>query len=490
MTRAALGERLGAWLPGGADVVTVLSIDGLWLKLLHASGGWRARTITLVAAIPVQGLSDADVVRQLQAACQANGFEPAGVIVANPAHLTTTRLFPVPSADWQEIRDIVELQAEKHTPYAKEEILSDFTVIDTDSSGYSRVMLIISHQDVVHRGIRIVEAMGWPLERVGFELEGLVAWFTATAGAGKPPTLVVDVDAQTTTMVVVQGGKPYFHRSVPFGAADLVAETAGEPSRLGVELRRSLDAFEAEGLNIAVAEVMLTGQIERLPDLKDQVQKTLELPVAVAAPFERIAISEAAAAGARESRVSFAGLAGLMSGGAIDLTPKPLRLHRLFEQRARALVMLGCQLILALVLASAVIIGKAYRNERHHAWLTREYQRTGPQAEAMEFDLKKLELVSRWTATRGQFLDALVEVSRHASDEIRLESLEFTRDDRVVIKGLSSEMPKVYEMVTALKASNWFAEVEAPRRVAKKREGNAEVTSFELTCLLKAVEAS
>jgi len=491
MTRAALGERLGAWLPGAADEVTVLSIDGQWLKVLHASGGWRARTVTVVVALPVQGLGDAEIVTQLQAACQAKGFEPAGVLVANPAHLTTTRLFAVPSANWQEIHDIVELQAEKHTPYAKDEILSDFTIIDSDPSGYSRVMLIISHQDVVHRGIRIVEAMGWPLERVGFELEGLVAWFTATAGASKPPTLVVELDAQTTTLVVVQNGKPYFHRSVPFGASDLVAEAADAPNRLVTELRRSLEAFETEGLNIAVAEIMITGQVDRLPDLKDQVQNALELPVATAAPFERIAVSEPAAAEAQQARVSFASLAGLVSGtGAIDLTPTPLRLHRLFEQRARVLVALGCQLILGLVLVSAIIIGKAYRNERHHAWLSGEYQRTTPEAQAMEFDLKKLELVSRWVAARGQFLDAIVEVSRHSSDAIRLESLEFTRDDRVVVKGISSDMPKVYEMVTALKNSAWFAEVEAPRRMAKKRDGNEDITSFEVTCILKGADVT
>src|SRR3989338_5034721 len=152
-------ERLTSLLPAaaGGRNVTVLSVDGQWLKLLHAARTPRGRTVTSLIALPMQDVSLPDLVMALRARCQAQGVEPESVLIANPSHLTTTRVFSVPSSDWREIRDIVDLQAEKHTPYSKEEILTDFSVVESEASGYSKVMLVIAHQDVVNRAVQIVE---------------------------------------------------------------------------------------------------------------------------------------------------------------------------------------------------------------------------------------------------------------------------------------------------------------------------------------------
>ncbi len=169
-----VSKKISQWMPTGmVQNITVLSVSGQWLKLLHASGRGSDRKIDTLIAQPVAGMSDEAVLSWLRSAWALRSFEPGDVFIANPAHLTTVRLFTLPSTDSKEIRDIVELQAEKHTPYAKEEILTDFLIIESDPSGYSRVLVIISHQDVVHRGLRLVEGMGWTLDRVGFELEGL-----------------------------------------------------------------------------------------------------------------------------------------------------------------------------------------------------------------------------------------------------------------------------------------------------------------------------
>ena len=162
-----LAKSLGTGVAAAAQTLTVVSLDGQWLKLLHAEGPPRGRTITKLLACPVQGSGPEEILKELRAACAAEELVPRDVLVATPTHLSTVRLFALPSTDPKEIRDIVELQAEKHTPYAKDEILTDFTVIERDKSGYSRVLLVIAHQDVVHRSVRLIEAAGWPIERVG-----------------------------------------------------------------------------------------------------------------------------------------------------------------------------------------------------------------------------------------------------------------------------------------------------------------------------------
>jgi hypothetical protein len=157
--------------------VTVISVGDRWLKLLHATGREPFRRVDLLLAHPIAGTDPDEILNRLKEVWGLKGLKPGAVLIANPSHLTTVRLFTLPSVDPKEIQEIVALQAERHTPYAKEEILTDHLVIESDRSGYSRVLVIISHQDVVHRGLRLVSGMGWPFEKVGFEWEGLAHWF-------------------------------------------------------------------------------------------------------------------------------------------------------------------------------------------------------------------------------------------------------------------------------------------------------------------------
>lgn len=484
-----LSSRLGQWLPRSAHGLTVLSMDGRWLKLLHVTGA--GRRVTTLMAHPVEGTSDEGILNLLRQACAAKGFEPGPVLIANPSHLTTTRLFTLPATHPKEIRDIVELQAEKHTPYAKEEILADFRIIDTDRAGYSRVLLALSHQDIVHRALKLVEGMGWLLDRVGFELEGLVSWFGVVQRDVREGAMVVELDSEITTLVVLQHHKPYFHRSLGLGVRHLFDDPKEAPVRLAAELQRSLDAFEAEGLNVPVSTIVLTGQATRFPGLQELVQKHLELPTTVVLPFEGCPVAEGAKTpDDAVDQVSFAGLLGLAIGPSeIDLTPKALKLHRAFEARAKALMGLGVQAIAALLLLSCLIVGKAYQNERYHARLLREQELVAAQAQELEETLGRLEFVKSWLRRRGQVLEVVSEVNQRTPSAILWDSFTFTAGEGVVLKGVSDEIPTVYDFAAELKRSPLFARVDA-RRVTKKTVNERDVTEFELVCPLASEEAT
>jgi hypothetical protein len=389
----------------------------------------------------------------------------------------------LPSVDPVEIRDIVALQAEKHTPYTKEEILTDFRILDSDR-GYSRVLLVLSHQDIVHRALRVVEGAGWPLERVGFELEGLVGWHgLAQTSPADGAVMVAEMDADTTTLVAVKGKAPYFHRSVAYGAEQLARDGADGPAKLLGEFQRSLEAFDAEGANLAVTGVVLTGCAERFPQLADQLHKGLDLPVSIASPLAGATVPEALAASVPKD-VSFASLAGLaFAPSAIDLTPKALRLHRAFEARAKAMVALACQVVGCLVLVSCLVIGKAMQDERHHARLLFEHGVLADEIKAMESRMDQVHLVQEWLGGRAQLLDAITGMAQRTPSAVEWGTLTYTRDDQLALKGVSEEIPKVYDFAAELRSSGLFRTVEA-RRVAKRKVNDEDVTEFELVCAL------
>ncbi len=489
-----VADALSRWIPGAvAQGVWVVALDGKWLKLLQAEGIARSRRVAKLVAIPVVGQSTEEIEKFFKEACASEVVLPREVLVANPTHLSTIRLFSLPSTDPKEIRDIVELQAEKHTPYAKEEILTSFKILERDRSGYSRVMLVIAHQDVIHRTVRLVEVSGLALSRVGCELEGLVNWFHLVKGAAAAQALsmVMDVDGSSTTLMVMQRGHPYFIRSLPIGGEQLQDDPSHAAERFVNEVQRSIEALEAEGESMKPQEILLTGATDKLGNLKVLIEQKLELPVTLASPWAGREVAQNVRDNCeRLGDVSFAGLIGLaLAPSQIDLTPQSTKLRHAFEARAKGLMLLACQSIGVLVLSSLLIIGRAQKEQRYYTILRRLYETSSQEALQVEEALRQLGFVKQRVRQRGQLLEAVDTLARSSPEQIRWVALNYTRGGEIVLKGASQELPKVYEFVASVDNSPLFGQVEA-KRVAKRKSGDSDVTDFEVSCPFPTAKAA
>jgi len=486
-----LAKSLSALMPATASQgLAVVALDGQWLKVLQVDGPPSARRIVKAMAQRVEGAGPDVLAKTFREACGADGASPE-VLVAHPTHLCTVRLFSLPSTDPKEVRDIVELQAEKHTPYAREEVLTDFTVLERDRSGYSRVLLVIAHQDVVHRCVQLVEASGLTLDRVGCELEGLATWFRSLKRIGAPiqgATLLVDVDGGTTTLAIMQQGHIRFQRSLATGAEQLADDPEHAGDRLVGELQRSLEAVEADGQTAKVQEVVLTGASGRLDELKALIERGLDVPVrAVSAWTDREASASARVALEVLPDVSFASLIGLVLGhSAIDLTPQQTKLHQAFEARAKSLVLLGCQGVAALILLSVLFIGQAQKQERYYKTLKALQATTSQDALAVEEALGQLAFVKERLYQHAQLLDVVETLATASPPEIQWESLAFTQGAEAVLKGTSAQLPNIYEFVASLDGSPLFGQVETKRVARGKGGGGEDLTVFEISCPLAA----
>ncbi len=473
--------------PGGK---TVISIDGQWVKVVHAAG-LPQPSIRFLMAQPLKGLDDAQLLQMLmQKVGPETDFEPGVVLIANPSQFTTVRLSNLPSTDPKEIREIIELQAERYTPYAKEEILTGFKVIHQDSSGYSRVLLAISHRDVIQRAVSVVEKLGWPIGRVSGDVEGLVNWFLMSrggkaGGASSGVVLLADVDWETTSVLILQEGRPYFHRSIACGFSQLASNEPEATAALIGELQRSIEAFEGEGFNLPLHEIVLTGEAERLPGLKDHVQQVLNIPSSVLPTFSRCPISKELAAQASAAQISFTGLIGLALGPSeLDLTPPSVKLRQAFEGRARALTVLGGQAIALLLLLSFFAAEKTIKIERLHQALTRENQKISVEAGWVARSMDQLRIVHDRLDNRGTLLEVTAAMSQLLPPEIRLESMTFSAGESVLLKGVSLELPKVFELVNTLSKSPLFTAQVVARRISKRKEEGRDVSDFEILCPL------
>lgn len=480
----------GRRAPRASSGFTVLSLDGQWLKVVQTSGPAPSRFVTALLALPAHGISDSDLLEQLRQRCAELRIAPSPVLIAHASQFTTIRVADLPSVDPKELDEMVALQVEQHIPYAKTELLKDFQVLHRDSSGYARVLLVMSHQEGVQRAVRLAEGMQWPVEKVGCDLEGLLHWFRLAQpdlAEHKPDgaVLLADIDSHTTTLVVVTRGQPYFHRSIAIGVTQLLFDPVWGASKLVEEFQRSLEAFVNEGVHVPVTHVVVTGCVDRVPGLVEQLQQGLGLPTTTSAPLVAAKLSLEAMKGAEAvPDVSFASLVGLtMAPATIDLTPEPLKMQRVFAIRAQRLMTIGYQVLAGLLLMSSLALMRGVQEQRYHRQLARAQHATAPGAQAIEATLEQLALAKERMRRRGQLLDALLEVTQLCPPSLRLDAISYASDEQLALKGVSQEMPKVFEFVSALESSTLFDQVEA-RRVTKRKVEGQDVTEFDILCPL------
>ena len=82
------------------------------------------------------------------------------VICVIPANAATAKNIEVPSTDPEEIKSIINLQASRHTPYSREEVLISYINLGMNASNNTRLLLVIVHRDMVKERISILEKCG------------------------------------------------------------------------------------------------------------------------------------------------------------------------------------------------------------------------------------------------------------------------------------------------------------------------------------------
>ena len=274
------------------------------------------------------------------------------------------------------------------------------------------------------------------------------------------------------------------------GVEQLQHEPGPAGERLVTELQRSMDAIEAEGGIEKIQGVVLTGRVERLQEFKGVVEQGLKLPVRLHSPWADAELSQGArAACERLPDVSFASLIGLaIAPSRLDLTPNTTKLRQAFEAKARTLVLLACQGVGALILISLLLIGQAHQEYRYYQALRQQHERSAQDVRQTQEAMQRVAFVEQRLRDRGELFAVSEVLAVSSPPDIRWEALTFVRGDAVVLKGVSEQLPKIYEFVADLNASPLFTQVEE-RRVAKRQsEGEAHLTDFEVSCSLRLPE--
>jgi len=474
----------------GKDLLAI-DLSSYDLKIAQLGLYPARKEIQNLATHDIRDLSEEDISKIIKQTLKELQVTKPRILVVIPSFLTITKNIEVPARDPQEIREIINLQASRHTPYSREEIIIDYINIGTYKQNYSKVLLVIATRSLIRRQLEILDKAGLSIERMSFAPEGIIYVLSKSLKLAslESPVSIIHIDGGFTDFMITQKDKVIFIRNIPIGAQHLLGERERYEPKFVDEVRKSLEVYTSEDIERTPNRFFITGAIEEIGYLIEVLNTSLHIPTESLSYFKQLPISQkAASAGALSSRrLSFLNaIAPLLAYDEIrlDLVPEELKLEKTLRQRGREIIKAGILVMTAFVLIYCILISKIYIKNSYLRKLSSRYNSIHKEAQKLEDNFAKNQIIRNFILARGFPLEVLTEIYNALPLEIQITYLKFDAKGAFSVEGTAESMSDVFTFVDTLGNSPYFKKVETSYQRQRKK-GEKDLADFALVCTLK-----
>jgi type IV pilus assembly protein PilM len=331
----------------GNDTVIGLDIGSMSIRATEVRRGKAGPAVANFGAVPlpagtVKGgviVDDKAVTAALKQLWHGAKFRTRRVILGVTNRQAVVRTISVSNLPARELRKSLPFQVRDMLPLAVEKSLLDFHPLEVEPDQKTvRGLLVAAPKDAVLSAVTATEKAGLHVERVDLAPFALIR---ATSCLDDQVEAIVDIGAQSTTVVVHSNGEPLIVRTIPRGGAEItdllatrldvdvtsaealkarvgmfkpdepeIADLIKEAMRPLINEVRSSFAYLSQGeQHRRVTRLTLSGGGAGLPGLGDALRTQLGIDVVVADPLIRL----------RDARRRDGGLAHFRTSAAVSI---------------------------------------------------------------------------------------------------------------------------------------------------------------------------
>ena len=433
----------------------------------------------------LKGFSEAQIIETLSpllAKMKLRHPRAVGVISSNVA---ITKNIEIPSVDPQEIANIVSLQATRHTPYPREEIIVDHINIGTYKGNYSKVLLVIIPRKVVNKYIRLFALLNLDVETLVFAPEVLALSLSKRLGleSQDSPVGILHVDSIFSEFVVVLKRKVIFVRSFPLGAEHLRGGKEIEGHFLE-EVKNSLEAYSSEDIEKPLNGLVLSGCIEALSSLDNSLSSEIPLPLKSISWKDAFSATQDVESSLNKVKeVSFMNVFSSLESypeAELDLVPEELKLKRVFELRSREIIKTGVLILVGLFSISVALIGEIYTKEKFLGSLNNKLKTLEKSANRLQREFDRIKIVKKFFSVRNYSLEVLRDIYKSLPQGVKLTNIRFDRKSHTLsLKGTANSMSVIFDFVDKLENSLYIRNVRSERTTRRKVK-ETKVVDFDI----------
>lgn len=468
-------------------ITTCISIAEKAIKIVQSKAGRFGQEVSQLKAIAIKDKTDEEIARGLDILLKEKKLKPKGpgrIILSIPRQACATGYCRLPSTKPDEIKEMARLQAGKLLPYEPQTIVFSYQTLRITADGYSEIILLIVHQALVKRYLRLLEKYEFRPQEITIDAEGMRGWLALEKDAAKDePVMLIDLDPGCGRLDILAGGRLLYSRA--FG---LTLPPVEYKLRLLDEINKSLIAYDKEGIGRKPARGFITGAGESLNLIDEDFMKNFNFKCISEPQTQNMHLKADRAVRVSDLKEnSFASLLGMVLSPekpCFNLLPEDILTRRQKDAYQRQMyVSIALFLLIAATLTLSLgmdLLSKRGLKQR----LDRQLQNLSSAALRIERMDKKLTLLKNHLEQSNTCLDILTEVFRIAADDVSLILLEYDASGPLLLRGQARTIAAVFNFVNALETSKRFKGIQV-RYASKRKVKNEELADFEIVCPLE-----
>ena len=472
----------------------VVSLDDVAVKLVHLRTTGTEKKLLNVAKGDLRDVPEEEWVQVVRSCLAEIRLKKTPAVCVLPPSQVITKNIEIPSLDDEEIRSIIDLQAGRHTPFSREEILVGYIKIGVFQRNYTKILLILVNRNVVKKQLELFDESGIKVDRVLFAPEGMAGFYAQGLGVKDDdiPVGIVDVAFSQTTFLVESNKTVAMSRSIPIGMTHFLKEGDAARQRLLAELAQSVESYQNEDINRLPEMFILTSDDAVLKEFQPQMQERLKIHVKIMPYLDMILAgqSEMVKLVSQYNDDSFLDLIGsgwTLEQVAVDMTPEEIKTQRAIEEKGRQVIRTGIYAVLIFILFAFIFVSREHFNNMSLERLREDYQQKRKKVVALDRKAQKTRIVKGYLKSRMIGLEVVRTLYQLIPDEIYLQSISLDENGTVEISGVSETMSRVFNFVTALEESDLFKNVKTKSTSARKERGK-DVAAFDITFKLESAD--
>jgi Tfp pilus assembly PilM family ATPase len=459
---------------------------GDWIKIAESAltpAGFKISKINVKKTLDIKG----DLSSGIKGMLKEAGIKTNQAILIISRQFVTIRNLELPSTDDKEIREIIDLQASKQTPYSREEIIFGFKSRKSLKEGYSDVLLAIAKKDIIEERIKVLKDAGLDAVSVRLGSEAIYQYFLLLNKDKQDRTILfIDIDSVFSDVMVISKNNLEYSRNIPIGKDFILANPDSWKDALIEEVKRTLGIYQHEAGSKNIEQILCAGTTEGLNGLLPALRAEFNLSVDTAGflgpplLFDKTTSSYTHAA----KHVSLSSVSGILCPAEnpdINLLPQDAEIEKQIREKTKNITNTGILVILFFALLSAILTQKFYVKSSYYNTLHEKFVRTEKESSGIEAVKVRVDTIREYLDAKGSVLNVLQELSAVMPAEVYLTSINYKKNKEVILAGTSETMSDVFKLVTLMEELGCFEKVKTNYATKKKKE-NKEVVDFELSC--------
>ena len=408
--------------------------------------------------------------------------QPASLVL--PVSSAIMKVLQIPSLNDSEIRDILNLQAGRQTPYSRDEIIMDYIKLGVYQSVYTKVLVIMVTKEVINKQLSILAQAGVPVAKIVFAAEGVGSFCSKKmrkVHADGATRAVMNVDSDNTDVNICGDNGILFARNVPVGLRNISEDRAAATAHFTDEVKKSVEAYQVEDISRSPEEAfmcrneatqfMAEGQFGK--DVGLEVKSyDLIAAVPVRAPYDKLI-------NAANTPSFFDVICCLIEidALAINLIPEEIKIHQAFEDKMKRLLMTGVFFMVIFFQICLIFVSRMYYKEKYLNSLKDTFAEKIGEADKLRDISEKTSAVRNYLGNKTDAVDIIAKLYDMLPGEIYLKGITIDKDGKIFIKGTSKSMSRIFAFVTELENDKLYASVKTEFTEARKEEGE-DVSDF------------